>query len=343
MENRSIIQPFRTWTSFLIANFIVGVLFHVFSDFHFNFINATITVIWSMFISITLWLGNAYLQGLINRKYTWLDYPIHRFFWTIVSVVIYSVLAYSVVQVIMYWFVVGYSPMKTLKDISGQWTMIMMISFGVSFVTGAIGFLNGWKESEIKQEQLKTEMMSYKYEALKNQINPHFLFNSLNVLTDLVYENQELAVKFIHKFSDIYRYVLESRDKELQPLNEEKEFIEKFVFLLQIRFEEKLKVTIDLPNNPEDLIVPLAIQLLVENAVKHNEISKQFPLEINIYREEDFVVVTNSIQSKKTNEESSKIGLKNLEQQYHFFTKTPMIVSSDEKQFTVKIPIVKSA
>jgi len=125
-------------------------------------------------------------------------------------------------------------------------------------------------------------MLAYKYESLRNQINPHFLFNSLNVLSDLVYDDQVLAIKFIRQLSDLFRYILDSRDKELVPLSEELEFIRSFTFLLKTRFEQKLTIDIEVQPGQNDYIVPMTLQLLIENAVKHNEVSEAFPLRIQI-------------------------------------------------------------
>jgi sensor histidine kinase YesM len=299
-----------------------------------------VAVLWSAFISITQWLGHAYIQGEIEKKYSWLEFPKQRFVLTVISIVLYSFLAYGFVQVIMNWLVSGQSPIETMQVVLRQWSFPILISFGVSLITAAIGFFSGWKNSELKQEQLKAEMLEYKYEALKNQINPHFMFNSLNVLTELIYEDKEQAVEFIHKFSDIYRYVLDSRDKEIRPLKDEIAFIEKFVFLLKIRFEEKLTVEINLDIKKGQMIVPLAIQLLVENAVKHNEISSQHPLKITIKQEGECIVVQNSIQLKNNREESNGIGLRNLKSQYQYFSDGQVEVEETAELFTVKIPFI---
>lgn len=213
----------------------------------------------------------------------------------------------------------------------------------MSILTAAYGFFTSWKAALVNQEKLKSEMLIYKYESLRNQINPHFMFNSLNVLSDLVYEDQKLAVKFIHQFSDIYRYVLDSREKELVPLADELAFIQKFIFLLKTRFEDKLIVTLEVEVNSDDLIVPLALQLLVENAVKHNEASKQHPLHISIKRTKNTITVQNPIREKNSGENSKKIGLKNLQQQFSYFTTDNMTINTENGVYSVAIPLLKKA
>ncbi|MFK8037116.1 MAG: sensor histidine kinase [Crocinitomicaceae bacterium] len=340
--SKNIISPIKSWWAFLLINFGMGVVITLlFFDFSSSIERIAISIVWSSAISISQWLGHSYIQGRINAKYNWLKFPVQRFFWTVISVVVYSVIAYAVVQSIMNWLVVGRTPIETITQDVGSWHLPIYISFLISLVTGAIGFFTNWKKSELKQEQLKTEMLNYKYESLKNQINPHFMFNSLNVLSELVHEDQNLAVKFIQHFSDMYRYVLESKDHELRSLKEELEFIDKYIFLLKIRFEDKLSVDINIPTSDTDLIVPVALQLIIENAVKHNEVSAQFPLNIEVYKEVDWVIVKNKIQLKTTKEPSNKIGLKNLEQQYSFFNKQIEIETNDS-DFIVKIPILNA-
>ncbi len=189
-------------------------------------------------------------------------------------------------------------------------------------------------------EKLKTEMMTYKYETLRNQINPHFLFNSFNVLSDLVYEDQSIAVKFIQKLSQLFRYVLESREKELVPLKEEMDFVDSFAYLLQARFEEKLKISRSFEPAPNEMIVPVSIQMLIENAVKHNEVSAAFPLEISISKSDDFVVITNSLKEKNADNESTKVGLNNLKQQFSYFTNREIKIIKTDSGFSVYLPII---
>jgi len=185
-------------------------------------------------------------------------------------------------------------------------------------------------------------MMTYKYDSLRNQINPHFLFNSLNVLSDLVIEDQKLAVKFIRQLSLLYRYVLDSSQKELISVQEEFTFIESYKFLLETRFEKGLEIQLPEQSNNR-WVVPLSVQLLLENAVKHNVVSESKPLSILITYEDDYLIVKNNFQPKETGERSSGKGLDNIIARYHFFTKQPVIITQDSENFTVKIPLLEKA
>src|SRR5690606_13428064 len=186
-------------------------------------------------------------------------------------------------------------------------------------VIAAIEFFKNWKLSYLKQERLKAEMMAYQYEALHNQLNPHFLFNSFNVLSSLVFESQELAVRFIDQLSDLYTRVLDGRNKQLIPLADELEFIQSYSFLLKTRFEDKLDISIDVDAQDDERIAPMVLQLLIENAVKHNRISKDEPLCITIQKKDKAVEVSNPLRLKRAGDESKGTGLQNIRQRYKFF------------------------
>jgi LytS/YehU family sensor histidine kinase len=188
-------------------------------------------------------------------------------------------------------------------------------------------------------------MLNYRYEALRNQINPHFLFNSFNVLSDLVYEDQDLAVKFIGQLSDLYRYVLDSREKELVPLKEELDFIESYIFLLQTRFEDKINIKMDLSPQADEMIVPMTLQLLIENAVKHNEASKKHPLQITVVRKDGKIEVRNGLKIRSVGDDSKQTGLKNISQQYqHLSTQETdsyrIEIEQTAEEFIVRVPIL---
>jgi len=338
---KSIISPFKTWWSFVLTNILLGFVITLFSVSPYSLVNISIGILWATSISLSQWLGHAYIQTKIEARYSWMEAPVMRLILTFVSVTVYSVFAYAVVQIMMNYLIFGTLP-RYLSSFNSYWLIPILISLFISTIIGSIGFFVSWQKSMIRQEQLKTEMMNYKYEALKNQINPHFMFNSLNVLSELVFDDQKLAVKFIQQFSDIYRYVLDKRNEELVTIEEELIFINKYMFLLKIRFEDKLSININLPNTTKDVIIPLALQLLIENAVKHNEISSQNPLKIEIIRDDDYISISNNTKPKRIGESSNKVGLKNLEQQYSFFTKKLIVVDGENGKFAVKIPILKA-
>lgn len=298
---------------------------------------------WAFSISITQWVGLEIIYGWIDRWISWIETPVKKVFVQVFSFLAYSATAFIVVQFANYYLWMDVLPEKSWNWILKSLPYTLLISFIISLIFTAIGFFKAWKNSFVQAEKLKVEMMAYKYESLRNQINPHFLFNSLNVLSDLVYDDQEMAVKFIRQMSDLFRYVLDSRDKELVPLNDELEFIRSFTFLLKTRFEEKLKIDVDVQANSDEYIVPMTLQLLIENAVKHNEVSEAFPLRISVRKVADSLEVENNLQPKSAGDDSKKTGLKNITQQFAFFSEKPIKIITSDERYLVRVPILKSA
>lgn len=319
---------------FLLLAFMRGSL----TDWH-SFLKG---FLWAFSISITQWIGLEIVYGLIDRRISWIESPVKKVFAQILFFLAYSTIAFILVQFFNYYIWLDFLPAKSWVWIVKSLPATLLISFIISLIFTAIGFFFAWKNSFVQAEKLKVEMLAYKYESLRNQINPHFLFNSLNVLSDLVYDDQVLAVKFIHQLSDLFRYVLDSRDKELVPLKDELEFIRAFTFLMKTRFEDKLQIEIDVQPNPDDYIVPMTLQLLIENAVKHNEVSEAFPLRILVRKVGDCLEVENNLQLKNVGDDSTKTGLKNITQQFAFFSEQPIKIITSDERFLVRVPILKS-
>lgn len=299
-------------------------------------------LLWVFIICITQWSGILLVNHLINRKIKWIERPVLRSVVGIVSNICYSVIALTAVQFAMIFIVYGKAPDEAWQSVVQSMAITLLISLIMSLVFTAIGFFQAWRGAQINAEKLKAEMMAYKYESLRNQINPHFLFNSFNVLSDLVYADQAMAVKFIQQMSDLFRYVLDSRDKELVPLSEELDFMRSYSYLLKTRFEDKLNIVVDLEAEPGEYIVPMTLQLLVENAVKHNEISEAHPLSIVIRKSGNCLEIENTLQIKVVGGDSKKTGLRNIEQQFGFFTDKLIEISNLNGRFLVRVPILKA-
>ncbi len=328
---------------FIFFNVLLGIIIvalfmrGAFDSYH----NFLLGVLWAFIISITQWTGLGLINQLIDRRIKWIEQPILRSIVGIVTLVSYSVFAFAAVQFTMLYILHRTVPADAWHMVSQSIIYTLLISFIISLIFTAIGFFKAWKKALINSEKLKTEMMAYKYESLRNQINPHFLFNSFNVLSDLVYADQAMAVKFINQLSELFRYVLDSRDKELVPLTDELAFMHSYVYLLKTRFEDKLDLKIDLESSSDELIVPMTLQLLVENAVKHNEVSEAFPLQIQIRRNGIYIEVENSLRIKNVGEDSKNTGLKNIIQQFSYFTDMQIEVSNTDGKFLVRVPILK--
>ncbi|OUR93373.1 histidine kinase [Flavobacteriales bacterium 34_180_T64] len=218
----------------------------------------------------------------------------------------------------------------------GLWiTLTIVIIFHVFY------FYNSYQKHKIKEQKVIAGTASAKFDALKNQLDPHFLFNSLNVLTSLIEENPDNAQRFTTSLSKVYRYVLEQKNKDIVTVDEELDFARTYMSLLKMRFEDSIIFEIpDKASNPESKVVPLSLQLLLENAVKHNMVTSSKPLHIKIYESGDNLIVENNLQPKQIVKKSSGVGLENIKQRYQLLTKKRVQINQGAKRFAVAIPML---
>jgi len=196
-------------------------------------------------------------------------------------------------------------------------------------------------ELESKAQLLEKEKALVMYESLKQQLNPHFLFNSLTSLSSLIRMDRQLAGEFLDKMSKVYRYILKNRDTETVPLGEELKAVQLFIDLQKTRFEDALVVNMNIDDEHHHRkIVPVTLQNLVENAIKHNVADNSAPLQIDLFVKDDYLLVQNNLQKKNFVETSNKQGLANMESLYHYLSDRPMLIKEDENNFTVKIPLL---
>ena len=218
----------------------------------------------------------------------------------------------------------------------GFWiTMTIVVIFYVVY------FYNRYQKNKIKEQQVIAGTASAKFDALKNQLDPHFLFNSLNVLTSLIEENPLNAQKFTTSLSKVYRYVLEQKNKELVTVDEELAFAKTYMSLLKMRFEDS--IIFEMPEkatNPESKVVPLSLQLVLENAVKHNMVTTRKPLQITIYEDGGYLVVMNNLQPKQIVKKSSGVGLENIKQRYKLLSNKKVIINQRATDFAVALPML---
>ncbi len=217
----------------------------------------------------------------------------------------------------------------------------LIITIIVSLIFHLIYFYKAYQENKVKEQKIIAGTASAQFESLKNQIDPHFLFNSLNVLSSLIEENPESAQKFTTSLSKVYRYVLEQKDKELVSVAEELKFAKTYMNLLKMRFENS--ITFEIPegfDNEEAKVVPLSLQLLLENCIKHNVVSEAKPLHVKISIENNQLVVTNNLQKKEVLSDRKGVGLQNIVNRYGILTKRKVLVEENEKEFKVFLPIL---
>lgn len=228
-----------------------------------------------------------------------------------------------------------------LNERAANYLVAIIITFIITLIVHAVYFYRSYQENRVKEQKIIAGTASAKFESLKNQIDPHFLFNSLNVLSSLIEENPESAQKFTSSLSKIYRYVLEQRDKELVSIEEELTFAKTYMNLLKMRFENS--IFFELPekvNNPDAKVVPLSLQLLLENTIKHNVVSEKKPLYIRIFERENYLIVQNDLQKKEVLKDRQGVGLQNIISRYAILTSRKVNITQTEKEFTVELPLL---
>ena len=203
--------------------------------------------------------------------------------------------------------------------------------------------MHQWRESSLTAERYRKENVEFRFEMLRNQVNPHFLFNSLNTLAGLVYQDPDTASSFTRELARVYRYVLEAGEKEIAPLEQELVFLDAFIYLVKIRYAEGLDVAVNVPQEARlSQMPPLTLQLLVENAIKHNVVSASRPLRIDVYSESDTLCVSNTLQPKLVPEAGTHTGLSNIRNRYAFFTDRPVEIINGPSQFIIRLPLLGS-
>ncbi|CAM1340897.1 2TM domain-containing protein [Tenacibaculum amylolyticum] len=343
----------KNWRDELKNDFIVctkitllfGIIFILINQ-AFSFKSASYVFLFSGLYSFTLGMGNGIVNELLNKKWDWVTQTNTRVWAGIIATVIYTVIAVLVIHYIMYILIFGNSVTIFFSEqLIYRHFFAIILSLGVASFFHARGFMINWKASlsrETTQQQIVAKTETAKFETLKSQIDPHFLFNSLNVLTSLIGENPYQAEKFTTKLSKVYRYVLEQRNKELIPLSEELQFAKTYMELLQMRFEDALEFNIPTTVSNNDLkIVPLSLQLLLENAVKHNVVSSSKPLKISIYEEDGYLKISNNINPKEAiGGKSTKVGLQNIADRYGLISEQSVQIENNHKTFTVSLPLL---
>lgn len=321
----------------VMGNLCMLVLFH---DINFTghlFLIATVN---SVLVGGTFAITIGTLINFLDRKIPWLHFPLRRL---IVQVVLTIVIVMAIIAITIPILGFFWDQQITSEIFLSQMIFMMKVAFVFLFVgtllTNAIMFFKNWKEAAVQQERLKREQLALQYETLKSQVNPHFLFNNLNSLTSLISTNPEKAIDFVKKLSEVYRYVLDQKDQELVALETELEFLESYIFLQKIRFGANLDVQINI-NQKNFKVIPLSLQILVENAIKHNEISDKNPLQIRIFdTDEEYLTVENRLQ-KKSGSEGNGSGIQNISDRYKFFTDKQVVITINQELFRISIPLL---
>lgn len=296
----------------------------------------------SIFITITIWEGNLILDDFLEKRFPWALNPGKRILIQLPISTLYSAVLMYVTMLLFNAYVCEIPFNERGLFLSISITIGLLVSLILMAVETGLFFFRRWKESLVQVDKYKLESAQANLENLKNQVNPHFLFNNLSVLSSLVYTDQDKAVDFINQLSKVYRYLLDNKNSELVTLEEELTFIASYAYLLNIRYSPNLSIELTISEDTKSLLLPpLAIQLLIENAIKHNEISSEFPLTIELVSSNTSFEISNKINRRLSNEPSSKTGLKNIQSRYAYFTDRSIEISEEDTVFKVVIPLLK--
>lgn len=290
-------------------------------------------------LTALIWVGNGALSNEVNIS--WTEHPVKRLLISLVLTIVTTLFIAVFVDVVFMLLRYGKLPNRVFALDAGFYWSLLLITFFISLFLHGRSFLLSYRQAIVEQEALKRASLASKYESLQNQVNPHFLFNSLNVLSNLVYKDADLSAKFIEQLAHVYRYVLEVQDKEVVPLTSEKEMLEAYLFLLKIRFGGQLEIVLDVEAAANDALPPLTLQLLAENAVKHNIVSRRHPLTLEIRKEGDRILVRNNLQAKQQVQTSLGVGLNNIRARYGLLSDQAVEIVEGPDYYQVSLPLLK--
>lgn len=306
------------------------------------FYGLLICLVYSFVIGVSNYFVNLYL----NRKFSWSEQTKTRAIVGVIVLVLVNVMAGIFCTYINYVWILGRA--TTQEFLEGKYNFSIWFTINIALLVSAFlhakGFMEELKKTskkEVVEQKLIAKSANAQFESLKNQLDPHFLFNTLNVLDALIEENPTQAQRFTNSMSKIYRYVLDQKDKELVTVEEEIDFAKTYAELLKTRFEDSVSFDFNVDEvTQQQFVVPLSLQLLLENAIKHNYATSKKPLQIKIYSQDSFLCIENNLQAREVIKEREGIGLSNIVQRYSILTDQNVYIEKSEDIFKVKIPIL---
>jgi LytS/YehU family sensor histidine kinase len=298
--------------------------------------------LYSFILSCFLSGGIGFIVAKADKHFPWLDAPFSRLVFDVLVVVAYTFIVSFCLATVFSIYIWDYFKLEEVGwgAIVNSTITPIIIALSITLILTSRSFLMEWRQAAIDAEQMHNERLAWQYQSLKDQLNPHFLFNSLNVLSNLVYEDADQANAFIEKLSKIYRYVLDVQYEELVGLDQELAFAKNYLELQELRFGSKISYVINVNESVKYALPPLTLQLLLENAIKHNAATKDKPLLISITMEGNQLKVTNTHNPRATEPEESGIGLKNIKERYGFLTDREVVIEKNEALFQVTLPLL---
>ncbi|MCB2377519.1 histidine kinase [Hymenobacter sp. BT635] len=306
----------------------------------------TVNFLLTTMYTVGLWLANGYSVDWLDKYVGWKQAPAKRLVLTLLVSLVGSLAVIMVVR-LGYILYRGQNPALLFSEqYFNGYIFPLVITVICSLFMHSRSFLLGWREALVRNERLQKEMAQAETESLRQQLDPHFMFNALNALTSLVEEEPKLAVRFIRQLSQVYRYVLDARQREVVPLADELEFAKSYLFLQNIRYGEALQI--ELPEAAQVaanfVVPPLSLQLLLENALKHNAASVSQPMHLRISLDSPgkCLTVSNTLRPRRLGpDESLGIGLPNLTARYAHLTAEPVVIARTDAEFVVTLPVLE--
>lgn len=334
-------EPFSR-KSIVRASILLLILCVLYVLYRLEFSNTVyFTLLWITVVAILLLVGNKLIANILNRKFPWLRYGTYRFVLHLVLGIFYSLVVINLAYLLFKYLLTSEPPVISQIIVSNVYgTIIFIPLFSIYF---SLYFLRHWRESFVATEAAKKENIKAQLSSLKDHLDPHFLFNNLNILSSLIEIDTDRSQKFLSEFADVYRAILLSKNEDLIFLSKELEFMESYIYLIKTRFREDIEFNISVSEEYfQHMLPPLSIQMLVENAVKHNKITETKPLIISIETDDSGKLkVRNNINLQLTDEtRKSGSGLNNLRGRYAPFTDEKIEISADDAYFEVVIPLL---
>ncbi len=276
-----------------------------------------------------------YFKSITNFRYNYLSLILTFIIAFFVATILYFIIIFCYLSIQQRFTIPEFVRIINKNYIAFIFGVVIFSMFHI-----VIELIKLYKNKAVKAEKAISEKLRFQYDSLRNQINPHFMFNNLNILHTLINDKNTKAKEFVENFSGIYRYILSKRNTDFISLNSEIEFIEQYLDLLKLRYAERLQYSIEIEKDLNIIIVPMALQLLVENVIKHNSATVNIPLKLKIYNNDYFLIVRNNLQKKTLIEKSEKFGLKNLSSRYKYLVNKDIVIEKTQNEFVVKLPII---
>lgn len=329
-----------SFISLIIIGVYIGVVFQASVPLE-NYIQTALEVFLYAFLLTVL---NIRYHSFLSSKYPWSQEPLKRLGIGIVGSVFGNVIGFGLIRGLLTLLFYGDSFSEFIENETlSYYVVALLISLVTTLIFHVFYFYKSAQEKKLSTQKIKTGVATAQLDALKTQLDPHFLFNSLNVLTSLIEESPEKAQDFTTTLSRVYRYVLEKKHEDLVSLEEEISFGKAYMRLLKMRFEDGLRYEFPTELPPGDFkISPLSLQLLLENTIKHNVVSEEQPLMVKVFISEGKLYVENNKQHKNSLH-SSGLGLQNIIQRYATLTSDKVHIADGAKSFTVQLPLIKTS